>query len=311
MGEAQAPGLNEAAAAARRADLADFLRSLAGRSPHTLAAYTRDLEQFLTWLDAEGVGDWREVDIHCLRTYVASRHRGGLGGASLARALSAMRAWFRHLAARGLLKANPAQGLRAPKSPRRLPRALDVDQVTRVLEQDTDSVLALRDQAMWETLYSCGLRVSELVGLNLTDVDLRSHEARVLGKGRKQRVVPIGRHARERLAAWLAVRGSLLRDADEPAVFLNHRGQRLSTRGVQNRLAHWCLAHGIDIKLHPHMLRHSFASHLLESSGDLRAVQELLGHANISTTQIYTHLDFQRLAKVYDEAHPRARKRSP
>ena len=174
MGEAQAPGLNEAAAAARRADLADFLRTLAGRSPHTLAAYTRDLEQFLAWLDAEGVGEWGEVDIHCLRTYVASRHRGGLGGASLARALSAMRAWFRHLAARGLLKANPAQGLRAPKSPRRLPRALDVDQVTRVLEQDTDSVLALRDQAMWETLYSCGLRVSELVGLNLTDVDLRS-----------------------------------------------------------------------------------------------------------------------------------------
>ncbi len=309
MGETQDPGLNEAAAAARRAALADFLRTLAGRSPHTLAAYRRDLEQFLAWADSQAIADWGEIDIHCLRAYIAARHRAGAGGTSLARALSALRAWFRHLAARGEVTVNPAQGLRAPKSPRRLPRALDVDQVTRVLEQDTDSVLALRDQAMWETLYSCGLRVSELVGLNLADLDLRNHEARVLGKGRKQRVVPVGRHARERLTAWLAARATLLR-GDEPALFVNHRGQRLTTRGVQNRLTHWCLAHGIDIKLYPHMLRHSFASHLLESSGDLRAVQELLGHANISTTQIYTHLDFQRLAKVYDEAHPRARKRS-
>lgn len=309
MGEAQGASLNEAAAAARRAELADFLRTLAGRSPHTLAAYGRDLEQFLTWLDGEDIADWRTIDLHCLRAYIAARHRAGAGGTSLARALSALRAWFRHLAARGLVTANPAQGLRAPKSPRRLPRALDVDQVTRVLEQDTEGVLALRDQAMWETLYSCGLRVSELVGLNLADLDLANREARVLGKGRKQRMVPVGRFAVERLTQWLAARASLLRD-EQQAVFLNHRGQRLTTRGVQNRLAHWCLAHGIDVKLHPHMLRHSFASHLLESSGDLRAVQELLGHANISTTQIYTHLDFQRLAKVYDEAHPRARKRS-
>lgn len=309
MGEAEPTPLNDMAAAARCAALADFLRTLQGRSPHTIAAYQRDLEQFIAWLNGQDIADWRDIDIHCLRAYVADRHRGGAGGTSLARALSALRTWFRHLAAGGLMTSNPAQGLRAPKSPRRLPRTLDVDQVTHVLEQPTEGVLALRDRAMWETLYSCGLRVSELVGLSLADVDLRNREARVLGKGRKQRVVPIGRFALDLLAQWLQARGTLLR-GEETALFLNYRGQRLSTRGVQSRLAHWCVAHGIDIKLHPHMLRHSFASHLLESSGDLRAVQELLGHANISTTQIYTHLDFQRLAKVYDEAHPRARRRS-
>ena len=308
MGETQPARLNEAAAAARRAALEDFLRTLQGRSTHTIAAYGRDLEQFVSWLNAQDIADWRAIDSHCVRAYVADRHRAGSGGTSLARALSSLRAWFRHLAARGLMVANPAQGLRPPKSPRRLPRTLDVDQVQRVLEQNGEGVLSLRDQAMWETLYSCGLRVSELVGLSLEDVDLRNREARVLGKGRKQRVVPIGRFAIDLLQRWLALRGTLLK-GEESALFVNHRGQRLTTRGVQKRLATWCLAHGIDIRLHPHMLRHSFASHLLESSGDLRAVQELLGHANISTTQIYTHLDFQRLAKVYDEAHPRARRR--
>jgi len=243
VGEAEPTALSEAAAAARAAALADFLRALAGRSPHTIAAYGRDLAQFTHWLNGQDIADWRAIDIHCLRAYVADRHRAGAGGTSLARALSALRAWFKHLAARGLMDANPAQGLRAPKSPRRLPRALDVDQVTRVLEQDTEGVLALRDRAMWETLYSCGLRVSELVGLSLADVDLRNREARVLGKGRKQRVVPIGRFALDLLEQWLKVRGTLLKD-EQSALFLNHRGQRLTTRGVQNRLAHWCLAHG-------------------------------------------------------------------
>ena len=279
-----------------------------GHSSHTVSAYGRDLGQFLRWLETRQIAAWSDIDIHCVRAFITERHRAGSSGTSLARALSSLRAWFRHLAARGLMVANPAQGLRPPKSPRRLPRTLDVDQVQHVLEQHAQGVLALRDQAMWETLYSCGLRVSELVGLSLEDVDLRSGEARVLGKGQKQRVVPIGRFAIDLLQRWLAQRGTLLK-GDECALFVNHRGQRLTTRGVQKRLATWCLAHGIDIHLHPHMLRHSFASHLLESSGDLRAVQELLGHANISTTQIYTHLDFQRLAKVYDEAHPRARRR--
>jgi integrase/recombinase XerC len=281
---------------------------LQGHSVHTVKAYTRDLEQFLSWLNTRHIADWGDIDSHCVRAYIADRHRTGSGGTSLARALSSLRAWFRHLAARGLVVANPAQGLRPPKSPRRLPRTLDVDQVQQVLEQEGEGVLSLRDQAMWETLYSCGLRVSELVGLSLDDVDLGNGEARVLGKGRKQRVVPIGRFAIDLIQRWLLQRGTLLK-GEQSALFVNHRGQRLTTRGVQKRLSTWCLAHGIDIHLHPHMLRHSFASHLLESSGDLRAVQELLGHANISTTQIYTHLDFQRLAKVYDEAHPRARRR--
>ncbi len=279
-----------------------------GHSVHTISAYGRDLEQFLVWLKARDIAAWSDIDIHCVRAYVTDRHRTGSGGTSLARALSSLRAWFRHLSTQGLMVANPAQGLRPPKSPRRLPRTLDVDQVQQVLEQHGEGVLSLRDQAMWETLYSCGLRVSELVGLSLQDVDLRNGEARVLGKGRKQRVVPIGRFAVDLIQRWLTQRGTLLK-GEESALFVNHRGQRLTTRGVQKRLTTWCLAHGIDIHLHPHMLRHSFASHLLESSGDLLAVQELLGHANISTTQIYTHLDFQRLAKVYDEAHPRARRR--
>lgn len=308
MGETQSASLTPAQAA-RRAACEEFLRSLAGRSAHTRAAYARDLLQFTQWLEARGIDDYQAIDSHCLRAYVADRHRDGLGGTSLARALSALRAWFKHLGAQGLIGANPAHGLRPPKSPRRLPRTLDVDQVTRVLEQDVESVLAMRDRAMWETLYSSGLRVSELVGLDLASLDLRSAEARVLGKGRKERVVPVGRHAVEALTAWLARRHELAR-ADMPAVFVNHRGGRLTTRGVQQRLARWCVTQGLDLSLHPHMLRHCFASHLLESSGDLRAVQELLGHANISTTQIYTHLDFQRLAQVYDASHPRARRRS-
>ena len=301
--------MNDTAAAARRAAIDDFLRSQQGRSPHTVAAYGRDLAQFARWLDEQLITAWTEIDSHALRAFIAHRHHQGAGGTSIARALSALRALFRHLAARGLMVANPALGLRPPKSPRRLPRTLDVDQVTQILEQEGEEGLALRDRTMWETLYSSGLRVSELVGLDLTDVDLRGREARVLGKGRKQRVVPIGRFAADLLERWLQARNSLAQ-GEEQAVFVNHRGTRLTTRGVQKRLATWCLVHGIDVKLHPHMLRHSFASHLLESSGDLRAVQELLGHANISTTQIYTHLDFQRLAQVYDQAHPRARRRS-
>ena len=290
------------------ASIDGFLLSLAGRSPHTLAAYGRDLREFAAWLAGEGLSNPGAIDIHCLRRYVAVRHHGGSGATTIARKLSALRAWFRHLAARGEIGANPAQGLRPPKAPRRLPRALDVDQIASVLEQDGDGELGLRDRAMWELLYSSGLRVSELTGLDLADVDLAAREARVLGKGRKQRVVPLGRIAHEWLLRWLRSRPALA-TAGEPALFVNRRGGRLTTRAVQLRLRRWVLTHGIDLRLHPHMLRHSFASHLLESSGDLRAVQELLGHANISTTQIYTHLDFQHVAKVYDAAHPRARRR--
>jgi integrase/recombinase XerC len=289
-------------------DIDAYLRSLHGRSPHTIAAYRRDLGRFHAYLAAAGIEDWAGADLHCVRTYVASRHREGAHGHTLARALSALRGLFNYLAARGIAAGNPAQTIRAPKSPRHLPRALDVDQMASLLEQPAKTLLAERDQAMWETLYSSGLRVSELVGLDLASIDLRNHEARVLGKGRKQRIVPIGRIAAAALARWLE-RRVLLALPGEQAVFVNQRGTRLGTRGVQQRLQRWVRVNGLDLRMHPHMLRHSFASHLLESSGDLRAVQELLGHASISTTQIYTHLDFQHLAKVYDAAHPRAKRR--
>lgn len=308
------------AAAASRPDLAGdiaaYLATLAGRSPHTQAAYRRDLAQFQAFLAARDVTDWSAVDTHCVRAFVAARHRTGSAGSALARALSALRALFRDLAGRGRIVANPALAVRAPKTVRRLPRALDVDHMTALLEPATAppagagaaTPALLRDHAMLEVLYCCGLRVSELVGLELEHLDLRGREARVTGKGCKQRVVPLGRMALLALERWLARRGELAA-SDEPAVFVNQRGRRLTARGVQQRLAAWVRRHGFDVHVHPHMLRHSFASHLLESSGDLRAVQELLGHAHISTTQVYTHLDFQHLAKVYDAAHPRARRR--
>lgn len=289
------------------ARLEAYLESLQGRSPRTVEAYGRDLRAFAVDCRRQGIDDWNAVDDHAVRRYIAARHRDGAHGHSLSRVLSALRGLFRYLAARGLVRANPAESVRAPKSARRLPRALDVDQMGTLLEQGGSTPLALRDRAMWETLYSCGLRVSELTGLDCADVDLAAGEARVLGKGRKERLVPVGRHARAHLATWLEARASLAGD-DEPALFVSRSGRRLTPRSVQQRLRAWALRSGLDARIHPHMLRHSFASHLLESSGDLRAVQELLGHSNIATTQVYTHLDFQHLAKVYDTAHPRARR---
>ena len=295
--------------ATRASHIDAFLSSLHGCSPRTIEGYRRDLRQFDHWLRALDVTAWAAIDAHCIRRYVASRHHAGAGGTTIARNLSALRAWFRHLAERGVVAANPVQGIRPPKTPRRLPRTLDVEQVTSLIEQPATTLLEVRDRTMWEVLYSCGLRVSELVGLDLTDVDLAAAEARVLGKGRKQRLVPVGRFALAQLQQWLPLRAGLAMPT-ETAIFVNQRGCRLTTRAVQQRLRRWGLAHGLDLHLHPHMLRHSFASHLLESSGDLRAVQELLGHANITTTQIYTHLDFQHLANVYDAAHPRAKRRA-
>lgn len=290
------------------AELDAYLASLQGRSPRTVEAYGRDLRAFLEDCRARDIPDWSAVDEHAVRRYVAARHRDGAHGRSLARLLSALRGLYRYLAARGRVAANPAQSVRAPKSDRRLPRALDVDQMATLLDDGSSKPLEVRDRAMWETLYSCGLRVSELVGLDLGDLDLASGEARVLGKGRKERITPVGRHAREQLRAWLEVRATMARD-EEPAVFVGRTGRRLGARSVQQRLRAWARRIGLDTRVHPHMLRHSFASHLLESSGDLRAVQELLGHSNIATTQVYTHLDFQHLARVYDVAHPRARRR--
>lgn len=283
--------------------LTEFFTSLHGGSPHTLAAYRRDLERLARYA-ASHTKD--PLDSHFVRGYLASLHRAGTAGRSIARALSALRRFCAYLRQRGVQVGDPSAGVRPPKSPQRLPHVLDVDKTLRLLQRAPKDWLEARDLAMWELLYSSGLRVSELVSLDLASLNLATAEARILGKGRKERVVPVGSHACRALEAWYIWRRHRARCE---AVFVNRAGTRLTTRQVQLRLKRWALLQGLESSLHPHTLRHSFASHLLESSGDLRAVQELLGHSNIRTTQVYTHLDFQHLAKVYDAAHPRARRR--
>jgi len=277
-------------------------------SPHTVANYRRDLTQLLAAADGQPLD---RLLVHHIRRFVASLHARGLSGRSLARLLSAWRGFFTWLGERGLVKLNPCEGMRAPKSPRRLPKALSVDETARLLEPDDDGDgrLEARDAAMFELLYSSGLRLAELVGLDRDALDgiLHEGEVRVLGKRAKLRLVPVGSQARLALAAWAAVRDELAA-ADEPALFVNRRGRRISPRSVELRLARRAVRLGLPQHVHPHMLRHSFASHVLQSSGDLRAVQEMLGHASIASTQVYTHLDFQHLASVYDKAHPRAKR---
>lgn len=291
-----------------RAGITGFLEGLQHRSPHTRNAYQGDLSPFLTYCQAQGIASWGDVDTQHVRAFVAYRHRQGLSGRSLQRVLSAIRAFYRYLEEDGSASRNPARTVQAPKTPRRLPQVLDTDQTARLLAIEADDPLARRDLAMFELTYSSGLRVAELVGLNLSDLDLAAAEVRVTGKGNKRRVVPVGRYAVKAIAEWLAIRAELI-SGDETALFVNRRGGRLGVRAVQYRIGQWAARQGLELHVHPHMLRHSFASHLLESSGDLRAVQELLGHADIRTTQVYTHLDFQHLARVYDETHPRARRR--
>ncbi len=277
-------------------------------SPHTLSNYGRDLERIRDWCGEQEITDWKQLNQHQIRGYMAGRHRQGISGKSLQRELSSLRSLYRYLLREGASACNPAQGIRAPKSGARLPATLDVDQLAKLLNKTTDQPLELRDLAIMELFYSSGLRLAELVSLELTDVDLDDGTLEVTGKGAKTRRVPVGRKARQAISTWLRVRGSLA-DTTETALFVSRRGGRIQPRTVQARLKKWALKHGAPRSLHPHLLRHSFASHLLESSADLRAVQELLGHADISTTQIYTHLDFQHLAQVYDDAHPRAKKK--
>ncbi len=277
-------------------------------SPHTLSNYRRDLTRLTEYCDTAGIGEWDKVDPQAVRTYVAWRHRKGASGRSLQRELSALRGLFNFLLREGVLRNNPGVDIPAPKSEKKLPNALDVDQTTHLVEIEGDGPLVRRDRALMELIYSSGLRLSEAVGLDTDSIDRHDATVRVLGKGSKARVVPVGREALKALAAWLKVRGQLA-PLGEKALFVSKQGRRISPRSVQQRMRDWGIKQGIEARVHPHMLRHSFASHILESSGDLRAVQELLGHADIATTQIYTHLDFQHLAKVYDSAHPRARKR--
>lgn len=293
------------------APLADFLRHLSSEkrhSPRTCDSYQRDLQRFGCWLASRQIDDWATVTSHDLRRYVAWLSREGLEGRSIARHLSAIRRCYQYLLREKKVRDNPALDIRAPKSGRRLPKVADVDQLNHLLDANPDDPLEVRDLCMFELMYSSGLRLSELAGLDLDSVDHRGGEIRVLGKGSKERVLPVGSKALRALDAWLAVRTGLAGESEQ-ALFVSQRGGRLSNRSIQSRLSRWGLVKGAEQRLNPHMLRHSFASHLLESSGDLRAVQELLGHADISTTQVYTHLDFQHLARVYDQSHPRAHRR--
>jgi len=282
------------------------LRNERRLSPRTEDSYRRDLRAAIEYCAIAGLEAWADMDPGHVRAFAARAHRRGLSGRTIQRRLSALRSLFNFLVREGQLAANPAVDVRAPKAEHRLPEVLDVDQMATLLEGSGGPVLALRDRALLELMYSCGLRLAEAVDLDLADVDLGAGEVRVTGKGAKTRLLPVGRHARRALEQWLAARPRLA-CAAQPALFVARGGRRLSRRSVQSRVRQWARRRGLT--LHPHMLRHSFASHLLESSGDLRAVQELLGHADISTTQIYTHVDFQHLARVYDQAHPRARKR--
>ena len=277
-------------------------------SARTLSGYRRDLDDFLAWLDSFSITDPARIDSQHVRSYAAHRHRRGLAPKSLQRHLSAIRAWFRFLLREGRVAANPAEGVRAPRVERHLPHTLDVDQLGRLLDLPGDAPLDHRDRAIMELFYSSGLRLAELVGVNVADTRRDDGLLEITGKGGKTRRVPVGRLARKAIEQWLTVRPQLA-GPGEPALFVSRRGTRLSARSVEARLRQRAIEQGMPRHVHPHMLRHSFASHLLESSGDLRAVQELLGHADISTTQIYTHLDFQRLAQVYDQAHPRAKRK--
>jgi len=277
-------------------------------SPRTIDAYRRDLADFLNWHPDQGRLDWSKLQQTEIRSYAAQRHRQGLSAKSLQRRLAALRSFFRFLNREGLGQQNPAIGVRAPKVKRKLPATLDVDQLGHLLELPGETPLDLRDQAIMELLYSSGLRLAELISIDLHDLDRNDAMLEVTGKGNKTRRLPVGRKALQAISQWLQAREELAK-VGEMALFVSQRGGRLSARSVQSRLALRAKQQGAPQHVHPHLLRHSFASHLLESSGDLRAVQELLGHADISTTQIYTHLDFQHLAEVYDQAHPRARKK--
>ncbi|MGE8407182.1 MAG: tyrosine recombinase XerC [Pseudomonas sp.] len=283
-----------------------YLRTERQVSGHTQLAYRRDLDSVLAFCVSTGITDWKALQIQQLRQFIARRHHQGQSARSLARLLSAVRGFYRYLNREGLCDHDPANGLSAPKGERRLPRALDTDRALQLLDGAVeDDFLARRDQAILELFYSSGLRLSELTSLDLSQLDLPDGLVQVHGKGSKTRVLPVGRKAREALEHWLPLR-ALSNPADD-AVFVSQQGRRLGPRAIQLRVR----AAGereLGQNLHPHMLRHSFASHLLESSHDLRAVQEMLGHADIATTQIYTHLDFQHLAAVYDSAHPRAKR---
>ncbi|TCD18680.1 tyrosine recombinase XerC [Pseudomonas sp. IC_126] len=283
------------------------LRSERHVSPHTLDAYRRDLIKVMGYCQKQQLGQWSELKSAHVRQLVAEQHRQGQSSRSLARLLSSLRGLYRYLNQEGRCAYDPAAGISAPKGEKRLPRLLDTDRAMQLLDGGIeDDFIGHRDHAMLELFYSSGLRLAELIGLNLDQLDVPAGLVHVHGKGNKERVLPIGRKAREALQAWLPLR--TLSNPADGAVFVSQQGRRLGARAVQLRVRQAGVRE-LGQHLHPHMLRHSFASHVLESSQDLRSVQEMLGHADIGTTQIYTHLDFQHLAKVYDQAHPRAKRK--
>ena len=297
--------------AAERTRIDEFIHHLTYErrlSELTARHYRRDLEALAAWCDEAGVEHWRDLDGEHIRSWSAKSFRQGLASKSIQRRLSAARTFFRYLLREKIVKKNPIETVSAPKSAKRLPGNLDADRMARLLEIPGDGPLVDRDRAILELLYSSGLRLAELTDLNLGDVDLQDATVRVTGKGNKDRVVPVGKQALAAVRSWQKSRVTLADEA-ETALFVSARGGRLSQRAVQARVKHWAKRQGIDTRVYPHLFRHSFATHLLESSHDLRGVQELLGHANISTTQVYTHLDFQHLAQIYDKTHPRARKK--
>ncbi len=286
--------------------IAAFLAHLTARhySPATVATYAFDLRHLLERVGETAPGT---LTSHDIRRALAGLHGAGLQAKTLARSLSAWRSFFHYLARQGALEANPCLGLRPPKGEKKLPNALSVDEMARLLEAPADDVRAIRDAAMFELMYSSGLRRAELVGLDLDSIDRQAAEVKVTGKGSRDRVVPVGSRALAALERWLAVRGSVARDP--AALFVGARGARIAPGVLALALKRLARRQNVTARVHPHALRHAFASHVLQSSGDLRAVQEMLGHASLSTTQVYTHLDFQRLAQVYDQAHPRAKKK--
>ena len=292
----------------RQQQFLDYLHHERGLSPRTRSAYERDLGQFYEELSRLEIDDLKRVNEHQIRGLIARLHRQGLGSKSLQRLLSAIRSFYRWLMKEGLADHNPAAAVKAPKGQKKLPGTLDADAVARLLDIRDDTPLAIRDKAIMELFYSSGLRLSELADLRWDQLDSSSGLITVIGKGNKTRMVPVGSFAAKALAKWRKVRGSFA-GFEVPQVFVSNRGNPISTRTIQARIKYWARRQGLPQQVYPHLLRHSFASHMLESSGDLRAVQELLGHADISTTQVYTHLDFQHLAKVYDKAHPRAKKK--
>lgn len=291
----------------------EHLQSERQLSANTIKAYRKDVLSLISFCEENYLFSWQQVKVHHIRKFVSERHRKGAGGKTIQRALSSIRNFYEYLARELKVNANPASGVSAPKSPRKLPRVLDTDEIAHLLSFESKDWYDQREKALFELIYSSGLRLGEVAATDIKDIDLAEAIVRVTGKGNKTREIPVGKNAIFALKTWLQIRENLPKKTpllDQEALFLSNRGKRISHRSIQQRLRLWALKLGIQGRVHPHMLRHSVASHLLESSGDLRAVQEFLGHSDISTTQIYTHLDFQHLASVYDKAHPRAKRKT-